>query len=156
GDCSSLCCDGLAVEPSRSPGSSDLRSSERRYPRVYYSAATWTSNYACFRLASDFTPDEMTEEVPRTQMVSRNSAKKYMSDKIVFTRSRSFGTEPIEFAQIMDTERSAVLIRVVQSFLRHTDIGHWTLMPRVQVRSFGSECGDFGRYFGRFTSRQEA
>src|SRR5262249_52585862 len=115
GDCSSLCCDGLAVEPSRSPGSSDLRSSERRYPRVYYSAATWTSNYACFRLASDFTPDEMTEEVPRTQMVSRNSAKKYMSDKIVFTRSRSFGTEPIEFAQIMDTERSAVLIRVVQS-----------------------------------------
>jgi hypothetical protein len=64
GDCSSLYCDGLAVGPSRSPDSSDLPSSERRYPRVYYSAATWTSNYACIRLASDFTPDEMTERAP--------------------------------------------------------------------------------------------
>src|SRR5215470_15502509 len=82
GDCSSLYSDGLAVESGRSPDSSDLRSSKRRYPRVYYPAATWTFDYACFRLASDFTPDAMIEEIPRTQIVSRNSVKNYMSAKV--------------------------------------------------------------------------
>ena len=41
------------------------------------------------------------------------SVKYYMSAKIVLTQARSFGTERIEFAEIMDNERSAPLIRVV-------------------------------------------
>src|SRR5207247_2288278 len=79
-----------------------------------------------------------------------------MSAKIVFTPSRSFGIEPFEFGAIMDTVRSARLIRVASSALRHPDHNHWRRILRVQVRSSASERGEFGRYFGPFTSRQEA
>ena len=47
------------------------------------------------------------------EMRTQDSVKNYMSDKIVFTRSRSFRTEPIEFAEVIETESSAPLIRVV-------------------------------------------
>ena len=69
------------------------------------------------RLAS-----ESLQLLPRSQKRTLNSGrnpcpkisvKNYMSDKIVFTRSCSFRTEPIEFADIMETESSAPLIRVV-------------------------------------------
>jgi len=46
-------------------------------------------------------------------LVSPNSGRNYMSDKIVFTRSCSFRTARIEFADVMETESSAPLIRVV-------------------------------------------
>jgi hypothetical protein len=47
------------------------------------------------------------------EMRIQGSVKNYMSDKIVFTRSCSFRTEPIELAEIVDIESSAPLIRIV-------------------------------------------
>src|SRR5436190_15845898 len=47
------------------------------------------------------------------KLAPKNFRKNYMSDKIVFTRSCSFRTEPIEFAEVIETESSAPLIRVV-------------------------------------------